>query len=86
MNNILYSAGQERVSVDSAPSRVSAPNCRNDHGSTTNWRKIIIQVSLYSHANVVTRVELTKSRPAVIGGFLLAVLILLESGIKLRRN
>ena len=83
---LLHLTGQERTLGDSAPSRASPPNCPNDHSSTTNWCSIVIQVSIDGHTDGVAKIGLPKSRPAAIGGFSLAFLILLESGIKLPRT
>ena len=74
---------QERVLGGSAPPLVVPFSSSNDSNSTNTWSSIVIRVSSDSYGGRPARVGSPKSRSAVIGGVLLAFLILLESGIML---
>ena len=90
----FHLARQERALGDSVPTRVTSLNPSSGHNSATNWRSMLIQMSLDSCAGGAARAGSPTPRPArprgrpgpaVVGGRLRVIPILPESGTKLPR-
>ena len=75
-------ARQEWVLGDSAPPQITSLNPPNGYNSATNWRSMLVRVSLDSFAGGAARAGLPKPRVAVAGVLLHIFLILPGSDAK----